>query len=49
MPRRSGFTTYLRKIYLPAEVNAVVERLYEAVAQDHDRIRALRDQYAPRS
>lgn len=32
---------------LPAEINAVVLRLYEAVARDHDRIRALRDQYAP--
>jgi uncharacterized protein (TIGR02284 family) len=32
---------------LPGDVNVVVERLYRAVAQDHDRIRALRDQYAP--
>ncbi|SIT41487.1 conserved hypothetical protein [Paraburkholderia piptadeniae] len=32
---------------LPADVNAVVERLYLGLAQDHDRIRALRDQYAP--
>ncbi|SEJ40133.1 PA2169 family four-helix-bundle protein [Paraburkholderia diazotrophica] len=32
---------------LPVDVNAVIERLYQGVAQDHDRIRALRDQYAP--
>ncbi|MEM5389534.1 PA2169 family four-helix-bundle protein [Paraburkholderia phymatum] len=32
---------------LPADVNAVVERLYQGVAQDHDRIRAVRDQHAP--
>jgi uncharacterized protein (TIGR02284 family) len=31
---------------LPADVNAVVERLYNDVAQDLDRIRDLRDQFA---
>jgi uncharacterized protein (TIGR02284 family) len=31
---------------LPADVRAVVERLYHGVVQNHDRIRAMRDQYA---
>ncbi|OUL95363.1 PA2169 family four-helix-bundle protein [Paraburkholderia hospita] len=31
---------------LPADVRAVVERLYHGVLQNHDRIRAMRDQYA---
>jgi len=31
---------------LPADVRAVVEHLYQGVLQNHDRIRALRDQYA---
>jgi uncharacterized protein (TIGR02284 family) len=31
---------------LPADVCAVVERLYHGVLQNHDRIRAMRDQYA---
>ncbi|MEI5999582.1 PA2169 family four-helix-bundle protein [Paraburkholderia bengalensis] len=31
---------------LPADVRAVVERLYQGVLQNHDRIRALREQYA---
>ncbi|ACC74380.1 PA2169 family four-helix-bundle protein [Paraburkholderia phymatum] len=31
---------------LPADVRAVVERLYHGVMQNHDRIRAMRDQYA---
>ncbi|MBP0590004.1 PA2169 family four-helix-bundle protein [Paraburkholderia sp. LEh10] len=31
---------------LPADVRAVVERLYQGVLQNHDRIRAMRDQYA---
>ena len=31
---------------LPADVRAVVERQYEGVLQNHDRIRDLRDQYA---
>jgi uncharacterized protein (TIGR02284 family) len=31
---------------LPADVRAVVERLYDGVVQNHDRVRALRDQYA---
>lgn len=31
---------------LPADVRAVVERLYHSVLQNHDRIRAMRDQYA---
>jgi uncharacterized protein (TIGR02284 family) len=31
---------------LPADVRAVVERQYQGVIQNHDRIRDLRDQYA---
>jgi uncharacterized protein (TIGR02284 family) len=31
---------------LPADVRAVVERLYHGVIQNHDRIRAMHDQYA---
>jgi uncharacterized protein (TIGR02284 family) len=31
---------------LPADVRAVVERLYHGVIQNHDRVRALRDQCA---
>lgn len=31
---------------LPADVRAVVERLYHGVLQNHERIRAMRDQYA---
>lgn len=31
---------------LPADVRAVVEDLYQGVLQNHERIRALRDQYA---
>jgi uncharacterized protein (TIGR02284 family) len=31
---------------LPADVRGVVERLYHGVVQNHDRIRAMRDQYA---
>lgn len=31
---------------LPADVRAVVERLYHGVLQNHDRIRSMRDQYA---
>jgi uncharacterized protein (TIGR02284 family) len=31
---------------LPADVRAVVERLYQGVLQNHDRIRTMRDQYA---
>ncbi|MGF6776761.1 PA2169 family four-helix-bundle protein [Paraburkholderia sp. GAS334] len=33
---------------LPADVRAVVERQYQGVLQNHDRIRDLRDQYAAR-
>ena len=31
---------------LPADVRAIVERQYQGVIQNHDRIRDLRDQYA---
>jgi len=31
---------------LPADVRAVVERQYQGVIENHDRIRDLRDQYA---
>jgi uncharacterized protein (TIGR02284 family) len=31
---------------LPADVRALVERMYHGVLQNHDRIRAMRDQYA---
>ena len=31
---------------LPADVRAVVERQYQGVLQNHDRIRDLRDQHA---
>lgn len=31
---------------LPADVRAIVERQYQGVLQNHDRIRDLRDQYA---
>lgn len=33
---------------LPADVRAIVERQYQGVLQNHDRIRDLRDQYAAR-
>ncbi|MGI4814953.1 MAG: PA2169 family four-helix-bundle protein [Janthinobacterium lividum] len=32
---------------LPADVRALVERQYEGVIANHDRVKALRDQYAP--
>jgi uncharacterized protein (TIGR02284 family) len=32
---------------LPADVRAAVERQYQGVIENHDRIRDLRDQYAP--
>jgi hypothetical protein len=31
---------------LPADVRAIVERQYQGVLQNHDRVRDLRDQYA---
>jgi uncharacterized protein (TIGR02284 family) len=31
---------------LPADVRAIVERQYQGVLQNHDRVRELRDQYA---
>ncbi len=31
---------------LPADIRAIVERQYQGVVQNHDRIRDLRDQYA---
>jgi uncharacterized protein (TIGR02284 family) len=34
---------------LPADVRAIVERQYQGVQQNHDRIRDLRDQYAVRA
>jgi uncharacterized protein (TIGR02284 family) len=33
---------------LPADVRAIVERQYQGVLQNHDRVRDLRDQYASR-
>ena len=34
---------------LPADVRAIVERQYQGVLQNHDRVRDLRDQYAAKS
>ncbi|MBI0331414.1 PA2169 family four-helix-bundle protein [Burkholderia plantarii] len=38
----------LEKEELPVEVRALVERQYQGVLQNHDRIRDLRDQFANR-
>ena len=43
---KKRFHDALDKDDLPADVRAVVERLYHGVMQNHDRIRAMRDQYA---